>query len=62
MRWLYLAIVVVFVAALIVFVFQNTQSVDISFLDRRGADLAQADQRKLERIFSRGEFRRASPP
>jgi lipopolysaccharide assembly protein A len=31
-RWLYLAIVVVFVAALIVFVFQNTQSVDISFL------------------------------
>ena len=32
MRWLYLAIVVVFVAALIVFVFQNTQSVDISFL------------------------------
>ena len=32
MRWLYLAIVVVFVAALIIFVFQNTQSVDISFL------------------------------
>jgi lipopolysaccharide assembly protein A len=31
-RWLYLAIVIVFVAALIVFVFQNTQSVDISFL------------------------------
>jgi lipopolysaccharide assembly protein A len=31
-RWLYLAIVVVFVAALIVFVFQNTQSVDIAFL------------------------------
>jgi lipopolysaccharide assembly protein A len=31
-RWLYLAIVVVFVAALIIFVFQNTQSVDISFL------------------------------
>jgi lipopolysaccharide assembly protein A len=31
-RWLYLAIVVVFVAALIVFVFQNTASVDISFL------------------------------
>jgi putative membrane protein len=31
-RWLYLAIVVVFVAALIVFVVQNTQSVDISFL------------------------------
>jgi putative membrane protein len=31
-RWLYLAIVVLFVAALIIFVFQNTQSVDISFL------------------------------
>ena len=32
MRWLYLAIVLVFVAALIIFVFQNTQSVGISFL------------------------------
>ena len=32
MRWLYLAMVLVFVAALIIFVFQNTQSVDISFL------------------------------
>jgi lipopolysaccharide assembly protein A len=31
-RWLYLAIVVLFVAALIIFVVQNTQSVDISFL------------------------------
>jgi putative membrane protein len=31
-RWLYLAIVVVFVAALIIFVFQNTQSVGVSFL------------------------------
>jgi putative membrane protein len=31
-RWIYLAIVVVFVAALIVFIFQNTQSVDVSFL------------------------------
>jgi lipopolysaccharide assembly protein A len=31
-RWFYLAVVVVFVAALIIFVFQNTQSVDISFL------------------------------
>jgi lipopolysaccharide assembly protein A len=31
-RWFYLAIVVVFVAALIIFVFQNTQSVDVSFL------------------------------
>ena len=32
MRWIYLAIVVVFVAALIIFVFQNTQSVSMSFL------------------------------
>ena len=32
MRWLYLAIVVLFVAALIVFVAQNTQSVGVSFL------------------------------
>ena len=32
MRWVYLAIVIVFVAALIIFVFQNTQSVGISFL------------------------------
>jgi lipopolysaccharide assembly protein A len=31
-RWFYLAIVIVFVAALIVFVFQNTASVDVSFL------------------------------
>jgi len=31
-RFIYLAIVVVFVAALIIFVFQNTQSVDVSFL------------------------------
>jgi lipopolysaccharide assembly protein A len=31
-RWIYLAIVVVFVAALIIFVLQNTQSVGISFL------------------------------
>ena len=32
MRWFYLAIVVVFVAALIIFVFQNAQSVSMSFL------------------------------
>ena len=32
MRWLYLAIVIVFVAALIVFVYQNKASVDVSFL------------------------------
>ncbi|HXE24767.1 MAG TPA: lipopolysaccharide assembly protein LapA domain-containing protein [Roseiarcus sp.] len=32
MRWLYLAIVVVFVAALIVFVAQNAASVSVAFL------------------------------
>ena len=32
MRWLYLAIVVVFVAALIIFLFQNTERVSMSFL------------------------------
>ena len=32
MRWFYLAIVVLFVAALIIFVFQNAQSVSMSFL------------------------------
>ena len=37
------------------------ESVDIVFLDGHGADLSQADQRKLERIFSREEFRRAFP-
>jgi lipopolysaccharide assembly protein A len=31
-RWFYLAIVVVFVAALIIFVVQNAQSVSMSFL------------------------------
>jgi lipopolysaccharide assembly protein A len=31
-RWLYLAIVVVFVLALIIFVLQNTQSVSMAFL------------------------------
>lgn len=32
MRWLYLAIVVVFVATLIIFLFQNTEPVSMSFL------------------------------
>jgi len=32
MRWFYVAIVVVFVAAIIVFAWQNTQSVTIAFL------------------------------
>jgi lipopolysaccharide assembly protein A len=31
-RWLYLAIIVVFVAALIIFVFQNTDVVSVAFL------------------------------
>jgi putative membrane protein len=31
-RWFYLVIVIVFVAALIIFVSQNTASVDVSFL------------------------------
>src|SRR4051794_6374537 len=37
------------------------ESVDIIFLDGRGADLSQLDQRKLERTFNRGEYRRAFP-
>ena len=36
-------------------------SVDIIFLDAQGAELSQAGQRRLERVFSRGEFRRAFP-
>jgi mannose-1-phosphate guanylyltransferase / phosphomannomutase len=39
----------------------DPQSVDIIFLDDHGAELSQADQRKLERVFSRQEFRRAFP-
>ncbi len=39
----------------------DPQSVDIIFLDERGAELSQADQRKMERVFSRQEFRRAFP-
>jgi mannose-1-phosphate guanylyltransferase/phosphomannomutase len=37
------------------------ESVDIGFLDDQGADLSEAGQRKLERTYSRGEFRRAFP-
>jgi mannose-1-phosphate guanylyltransferase/phosphomannomutase len=36
-------------------------SVDIQFLDDRGADLSQVAQRKLERVFNRQEYRRAFP-
>jgi mannose-1-phosphate guanylyltransferase/phosphomannomutase len=39
----------------------DAQGVDIIFLDDRGADLSRAAQRKLERVFSRQEFRRAFP-
>jgi mannose-1-phosphate guanylyltransferase / phosphomannomutase len=39
----------------------DPQSVDIIFLDERGAELSHAAQRKLERVFSRQEFRRAFP-
>jgi mannose-1-phosphate guanylyltransferase / phosphomannomutase len=36
-------------------------NVDIMFFDERGADLSQAAQRKLDRIFARQEYRRAFP-
>jgi mannose-1-phosphate guanylyltransferase / phosphomannomutase len=39
----------------------DSQSIDIIFLDERGADLSQAACRKLERVFSRLEYRRAFP-
>jgi mannose-1-phosphate guanylyltransferase/phosphomannomutase len=39
----------------------DPQSIDIVFLDENGADLSQGAQRKLERVFSRQEFRRAFP-
>src|SRR3954465_6366250 len=39
----------------------DAQGVDILFLDEHGADLSQAVQRKLERVFSRQEYRRAFP-
>jgi mannose-1-phosphate guanylyltransferase / phosphomannomutase len=36
-------------------------SVEIAFLDSTGADLSPAAQRKLDRVYSRAEFRRAFP-
>jgi mannose-1-phosphate guanylyltransferase/phosphomannomutase len=39
----------------------DPQGVDILFLDEHGADLSQAAQRKLERVFGRQEYRRAFP-
>lgn len=39
----------------------DPQSIDIVFLDEDGGDLSPAAQRRLERVFSRQEFRRAFP-
>ena len=39
----------------------DPQSLDIIFMDSDGADLSQSAQRKLERVFSRQEYRRAFP-
>jgi mannose-1-phosphate guanylyltransferase/phosphomannomutase len=39
----------------------DPQSIDIIFLDEQGADLSEGAQRKLERVFSRQEYRRAFP-
>jgi mannose-1-phosphate guanylyltransferase/phosphomannomutase len=39
----------------------DPQSVDLVFLDESGADLGPSAQRRLERVFSRQEFRRAFP-
>lgn len=39
----------------------DAQSIDIAFLDDRGVELSLAAQRRLERVFSRQEFRRAFP-
>src|ERR1019366_8029476 len=39
----------------------DLQSIDLVFLDERGAELSQAAARKLERVFSRQEYRRAFP-
>ncbi|HEY2442130.1 MAG TPA: mannose-1-phosphate guanyltransferase [Streptosporangiaceae bacterium] len=39
----------------------DRQSIDLLFLDDRGADLSPAARRKVERVFSREEYRRAFP-
>ncbi|MGF7239223.1 MAG: sugar phosphate nucleotidyltransferase [Frankia sp.] len=39
----------------------DAESIDIVFLDAEGADLSPTAQRKLDRVFSRQEFRRAFP-
>ncbi|MFF7633336.1 sugar phosphate nucleotidyltransferase [Kitasatospora sp. NPDC008050] len=38
-----------------------SDSLDILFFDERGADLSQAGQRKLDRVYARQEYRRAFP-
>lgn len=37
----------------------ESQSLDIRFFDRNGLDVAPTEQRKIERLYFRGEFRRA---
>src|SRR6202034_338451 len=39
----------------------DPQSIDVIVLDERGADLSPAARRRLERVFTRQEFRRAFP-
>src|SRR6266513_825172 len=39
----------------------DPQSIDLVFLDERGADLSPAARRRLERVLHREEFRRAFP-
>jgi mannose-1-phosphate guanylyltransferase/phosphomannomutase len=39
----------------------DPESIDIIFMDAGGADLSQSAQRKLDRVFSRQEYRRAFP-
>jgi mannose-1-phosphate guanylyltransferase/phosphomannomutase len=39
----------------------DPESIDIIFMDARGVDLSEAAQRKLERVYSRQEYRRAFP-
>jgi mannose-1-phosphate guanylyltransferase/phosphomannomutase len=37
----------------------NNQSIEIRFFDRQGLDIAPWEQRRIERLYFRGEFRRA---
>jgi len=38
---------------------EDPQSLEIRFFDRHGLDLSPADQKKIERLYFRGEYRRA---